>query len=78
MCCDLHTYTPPPRHEVPSLIYKDVTGKFQIGHVFSSKVYPRRLKVSQNAGKFAWQIIYRTKEKCLETKIGYVIKKLAE
>ena len=57
---------------------KDVTGKFFICHVFSRKVYPRRMKVSQNAGKFVWQIIYRTKEKCLAEDIGYVTKKLAE
>ena len=60
------------------LYYKDVTGKFMICHVFSRKVYPRRPKVSQNAGKFVWQIIYRTKEKCLAEEIGYVTKKLAK
>ena len=36
------------------------------------------MKVSQNAGKFVWQIIYRTKEKCLAEDIGYVTKKLAK
>jgi hypothetical protein len=41
-------------------------------------VYPRPPKESQNAGKFVWQILYRTKEKCLETILGYVTKKLAK
>ena len=41
-------------------------------------MYPRPPEESQNAGKFAWQIIYRTKEKCLEKAIGYVIKKLTK
>ena len=41
-------------------------------------MYPRPPEESQNAGKFVWQIIYRTKEKCLENAIGYVIKKLAK
>ena len=45
---------------------------------FSRKVYHPRTEVPQNAGKFVWQIIYRTKEKCLETITGYVTKKLAE
>ena len=41
-------------------------------------MYHPRTEVPQNAGKFVWQIIYRTKEKCLETITGYVTKKLAE
>ena len=60
------------------LIYKDVTGNSRFAMFFQEKCTPPERSVLKFAGKFVWQILYRTKEKCLETIIGYVTKKLAK